>query len=755
MQFGTAASPTVGDLRDSRRWLEEVEGTAALDWVKAKNAEALALLGDPKASPMHDRILGILDSKEKIPYVGRVLNGLYYNFWQDATHVRGIWRRTTPAEYKKAEPAWEVVLDLDALSKADGETWVWHGSVVLDEGDDAPTDRVLIRLSRGGADAEIVREFDVNTKAFVPEADKPFVLPEAKSSVCWKDRNTLIVGGAFFGEGSMTDSGYPRTARYWSRGTPLESAVEVFAGEPADVSVGQYFDRDRGHEYEVRYRSLTFYTTSYEAKIGKDGAWTAVPVPLDAMLGTFADQVTIQLRTDWLGFSAGSYLAAPAAAFLASKSDDERKALLTPLFSPSDTCSLEGDTSSKSYIILSVLDNVRSELRFWHYDGKAKAWKLKHTYAGANFSSVHASSVNGDKVDDIWLTSSSYIQPTTYAIGHADAPSKHQPIKALPSMYKADGLVVEQFEATSADGTKVPYFQVSSKGMKLDGSTPTLLYGYGGFEISLTPSYVATVGVGWLESGYVYVQANIRGGGEFGPRWHQAALKEKRNKAYEDFEAVAKDLVARGVTTANRLGIQGGSNGGLLMGNMLARSPELFGAICCQVPLLDMKRFNKLLAGASWMGEYGNPDTADWETFLHQFSPYHTVDARCAVPTLFTTSTRDDRVHPGHARKLLGKMIDLGLPGIGYENIEGGHGGAADNKQRAFMSVIAWSFLHKALTEPKAFSAALAQRTNRDGGRRPVRSTVRAIMEAKGLPWWAAPTIGAVALAALVVRERR
>ena len=755
MESGGAASPTVKDLRDPRRWLEEVEGAKALDWVKAKNAEALGLLGDPKASPTYGRILSILDSKEKIPYVGRVLNGLYYNFWQDATHVLGIWRRTTPAEYKKAEPSWEVVLDLDMLSKADGETWVWHGSVVLDEGEAVATDRVLIRLSRGGADAEVVREFDVNTKDFVPASAQPFLLPEAKSSVCWKDRNTLIVGGSFFGDGSMTDSGYPRTARYWTRGTPLSSAVPVFEGEAADVSVGQYFDRDRGHEYEVRYRSLTFYTTSYEAKIGQQGEWMAVPIPLDAMLNTFADQMTLQLRTDWLGFQAGSFLAAPAAAFLATKTDEQRKRLLTALFTPSDTCSLEGDTSTKSYLILSVLDNVRCELRFWRYDATAKAWQLKHTHRGANFSSLSASSVNGDRVDDIWMTSSSYIEPTTYSVGHADEPAKAVPIKALPAMYKAAGLVVEQFEATSLDGTKVPYFQVSTKGMACNGQTPTLLYGYGGFEISLTPSYAATVGVGWLEHGYVYVQANIRGGGEFGPRWHQAALKEKRNKAYEDFEAVATDLVARGVTTASKLGIQGGSNGGLLMGNMLARAPELFGAIVCQVPLLDMKRYNKLLAGASWMGEFGNPDTSDWDQFLKTFSPYHTVTDKCTAPTLFTTSTRDDRVHPGHARKLLGKMVDLGLPGLGYENIEGGHGGAADNKQRAFMSVLAWSFLHKALTEPAALRAALAQRSNTDGGRRPVRSTVRAVLEAKGLPRWVAPTAGAVALAMLVIRARR
>ena len=834
---------------DDRIWLENVEGTAALDWVKAKNAEALSLLGNPSDSDTYKRILSILDSKEKIPYIGRVFHTPsgethYYNFWQDEKHVRGIWRRTSLDEYRKPLPSWETVLDLDVLSKEEGVTWVWGGSTPLEEGPDVPTDRCIIKLSRGGADAKVAREFDVLKKRFVPESEGGFVLPEAKSSLCYKDRDTLLVGGSFFGAGALTDSGYPRTVREWKRGTKLESAVQTYEGLASDVAVHGYAYLDRGHAYEIRHRAITFYTTYYEARVGKGGAFAPVHVPEDAQLGTFADQIMITLRSEWLGYAAGALLVAPAVEFMAAGGDKaKQKPLLTPLFEPTATCSLEGSSESLSYVILQILDNVRSELRFIKYDKAARTWTLTRTFRGEGFASLSASGVKADSSDEVWLTSSSYIQPTTYSLASAHTPAEQTKLKALPSMYDASGCVVEQYEAPSADGTMVPYFLVSRKGMRLDGSTPTLLYGYGGFEISLTPSYAATVGVGWLEKGYAYVQANIRGGGEFGPSWHQvsarpartacpsarrsprprlyflrwylverstpyslprppaclaplrrsslrpppcpqAALKAKRHKAYEDFEAVAKHLVQRGVTSPSKLGIQGGSNGGLLMGNMLARSPELFGAIVCQVPLLDMRRceaprctpactcvrgscttthapvhthrYNKLLAGASWMGEFGNPDVEEEWSFLQHYSPYHTVRAGAlAPPTLFTTSTRDDRVHPGHARKLLGKMVDLRMPGIGYENIEGGHGGAADNKQRAFMSVLAWSFLEKTIVSG-TLAASLTRRTNLDGGRRPARSLLAKMTAgSKGSPKWLVTVLGAAALGVAVMAERR
>mmetsp|Transcript_35843 Transcript_35843/g.94181 ORF Transcript_35843/g.94181 Transcript_35843/m.94181 type:complete len:766 (-) Transcript_35843:77-2374(-) len=750
--LGPPEAPTVTNLDDKRQWLEDVEGESQLNWVKAKNAEALAMLGNPKEHPVHDRILSILDSKEKIPYIGRVFitpsgEKHYYNFWQDETNVRGLWRRCTLNEYRKPSPDWEPVLDLDVLSKEEGVTWVWGGSTPLDEGPDVPTDRCIIKLSRGGADAKVAREFDILAKRFVPESEGGFVTTEAKVSLCYKDRDTLLLGGSFFGNDALTDSGYPRTVHEWKRGTKLETAVRVFEGAAADVAVHGYSYLDRGTAYEFRVRALTFWTSYHELSLG-GGAFAEIKVPEDAQVNTFADQLMITLRSEWHGFAAGSLLAAPVAQFM-STAVSGVKALLTPIFEPTPTCSLEGTTESRSYVILQILDNVRSELRFWKYDKGTRAWELRSTFKDDSLASISASGVKSDTSDDIWVTSSSYIQPTTYSLASAEAPTKQERLKALPTMYDASGCLVSQHEALSEDGTKVPYFLVRHKDMKLDGSTPTLLYGYGGFEISLTPSYIATVGVGWLEKGYAYVQANIRGGGEFGPTWHQAALKEKRHKAYEDFEAVGRDLVERGVTCASKLAVQGGSNGGLLVGNMLARSPQLFGAVVCQVPLLDMRRYNKLLAGASWVGEYGNPDVPEEWAYVQKISPYHTLQSDAvAPPTLFTTSTRDDRVHPGHARKLCGKMVDLGMPAIAYENIEGGHGGAADNKQRAFMSTLAWSFLERTIVNNQ-LSVRLASRSNCDGGRRPP-----SLLSLVAGPWLV-PLLSAAALGVAIVAERR
>jgi len=700
MSAANAALPTLADLTDPREWLEDVEGDKQISWVKERNSEAVDRIGEPSDTALYGRLLEIMESNEKIPFIGRVLNGLHYNFWQDENHVQGIWRRCTLDEFRKPEPAWELVLDLDALSAESGVSWVWSGSTLLNEGPDVRKDRVMISLSRGGADAKISREFDLDKKEFVSVADGGFELPEAKTQLSYKDRDTLLIGGAF-GEEEMTDSGYPRSVWEWKRGTPLSEATKVFEGEQADVSVGGVAYLDREYKYELRYRSVTFYTGKYQLKIGDDGTFAELAIPDDANIGTFADQLLVTLRSDWLGHSAGAMLAAPVAKFMAAGDDAARQALLTPLFTPSATCSLEATAETQSYLVLSCLENVVTQCRFWKYvDGE---FTLEQTVGSEVGLSPSFSAVDAEGSDALWVTSSGYTQPTTLALADASTPAKTEALKALPAQYDASKVRTQQFYATSADGTEVPYFLVSSTETPLDGSTPTLLYGYGGFEISLTPGYSAGIGAAWLEKGYAYVQANIRGGGEYGPRWHQAALKENRNKAFEDFEAVAKDLIARGVTTPAKLGCQGGSNGGLLTGNMLSRptaGSELFGAIVCQVPLLDMKRFNLLLAGASWMGEYGNPDVPEEWAYLQKYSPYHNVDAATDYPPiLITTSTRDDRVHLAHARKLVGKLLGLGKAESTYyyENIEGGHGGAANNKQRAFMSTLAYDFLAQKL----------------------------------------------------------
>jgi prolyl oligopeptidase len=664
-------------------WLEDVGGDRALDWVRARNADSQKVLTtDARFAELQQKLLAILDSTARIPYVGKH-GEHFYNLWQDAQNPRGLWRRTTLAEYRKDAPQWEVVLDLDALGKQEGENWVWKGaSWLLPE-----RTRVLLSLSRGGADATVVREFDVTTKQFVTDG---FVLPEAKSQVAWRDRDTVFVG-TDFGPGSMTSSGYPRIAKLWTRGTPLASAQTIAEGKVEDVFAYAYRDQTKGYQRDFVYRGVTFY--SNELFLLRDGKQVKIDKPDSANAGVHHDWLLLELREPWtIGgktFAAGSLLASKLEAFLGGERTFD------VLFAPTERSSLAGWSPTKNHLLLSVLDNVRSRV-FVLTHGK-DGWQREPLPGLPEFGTVSANAVDEEESDDYFLTVTDYLTPTSLLLGSIGK-GKAERLKSLPAFFDASGLVVEQREALSQDGTRVPYFLIAKKDCKRDGKNPTLLYGYGGFEVSLTPSYSATVGVSWLEQGGVYAVANIRGGGEFGPRWHQAALKQNRNKCYEDFAAVAKDLIAQKLCSPAHLGIQGGSNGGLLMGNMTVMYPELFGAVVCQVPLLDMLRYHKLLAGASWMGEYGNPDDATEAQWLQRYSPYHNVAKGTKYPkVLFTTSTRDDRVHPGHARKMMARMQEQGHDVLYYENIEGGHGGAADNKQAAFMSALAWVFLHRTL----------------------------------------------------------
>ena len=682
------AADSAPEPADPHQWLEEVAGERQLEWVKARNAEAVATLAAGESfKTLEERLLAILDSKEKIPYVSKI-GDRYYNFWQDAAHPRGLWRRTTLADYQSPEPAWETVLDLDSLGKAEGENWVWHGARVL-----APDDRLcLVSLSRGGADADVVREFDLATKRFV---EGGFTLPEAKSRVAWRDEDSLFVASDF-GPGSLTDSGYPRTVREWARGTPLAAAPVVFEGKADDMSVEAYRDLTPGFERDFVSRQVTFWTN--ELFLRRAGKLVKIAKPDDANAGIHREWLFLELRTDWDAggktHAAGSLLAIDFERFLAGDRS------FHTLFTPGPRTSLVAYDPTRNHVLLTTLDNVRSRLFVltWR-DG---SWHRQPLPGVPAVATASVAAVDDLDSDDFFLTTATPLEPATLALGTLEpdgsgaAPAA---LKRSPAFFKAAGLAVTQHEATSKDGTRIPYFQIAPADLPADGSTPTLLYGYGGFEIPLVPSYAATVGAAWLERGRAYVIANIRGGGEFGPAWHQAALKEKRLRAYEDFAAVAEDLIARKVTSPSRLGIKGGSNGGLLVGNLYAIRPELFGAVLCQVPLLDMRRFNKLLAGASWMGEYGNPDLPEEWAFIKTFSPYHTVTAdRDYPPLLITTSTRDDRVHPGHARKMTARLAEFGKRVVYYENIEGGHGGAADNKQRAFMDALGWTFLERELS---------------------------------------------------------
>ena len=683
---GTGTGTGTGE-QDPHEWLEDVTGEKQLAWVKEKNAISQGELeATPGFEALRLRLLGIYDSKDKIP--GVVVRGKWlYNFWKDEANPRGLWRRTTLAEYKKKNPKWDVVLDLDALGKAEGENWVWHGADCLFP----KYEKCLLSLSRGGADADVVREFDTKTKQFV---EGGFFLPEAKNNVGWVDEDTILVGSDF-GPGSMTDSGYPRIVKEWKRGTPLAEAKTVFEGKPSDVSAYGFREFDHGRIRDWVGRSPSFFTS--ELFLREGDKLTRIEKPDDAGASAWDDQLLINLRSAWtIGdktWPSGALLVTPLADFLAGKRD------FTMLYEPRPNTSLDGYTGTKTAILVTELEDVKS--RVYLHQRTRTGWKRTRVET-PEVGAFGVSAYDEDRSDDFWFTETGFTTPTTLSLGNIKRKTREK-LKQNPVFFDATGLESTQHFATSRDGTKVPYFQVSRTKLTLDGQNPTILNGYGGFEISMTPGYNSTAGAAWLERGGVLVIANIRGGGEYGPEWHKAALKHDRQRAYDDFIAIALDLVARKVTSPPKLGIIGGSNGGLLMGVMLVQRPDLFGAIVCQVPLLDMKRYHKLLAGASWMEEYGDPDKPEDWAVLSRFSPYQNVKAGVRYPrTLFTTSTRDDRVHPGHARKMVARMTEQGHDLLYYENIEGGHGGAADNKQTAYMFAMAYAFFAKQLGLPPA-----------------------------------------------------
>jgi prolyl oligopeptidase len=731
-----AAAPAMSQTRtpaaateDPYLWLEEVQGERALAWVRERNRESeAALMTRPGFEERRLRIREVLDSRDQIPYVVRRADG-FYNFWRDASNPRGLWRRTTLDEYRKASPAWETVIDLDALAKAEGENWVWAGADCLGP----QYRRCLVSLSRGGADASVVREFDTVNKQFV---EGGFRVPEAKTSIEWLDLDTVYIG-TDFGPGSLTDSGYPRIIKRWQRGQPLADAQTVFAGKAKDVSVYVSVDRTPGYERTMVGRAVTFYTTeqfllldgqrgdaaaagtaagkgrgnSAQAAGGRApgaaGSSKALRInkPEDAQLALWRDKALLTLRSDWRvdgkTWPRGSLLVADAADFLRGR------ASYTALFTPTPTRSLEDYTLGRDTLILNVLDNVASRVEEWTRGASAAApWKLREVaapYPGQlHATALHDPLLRDDPLADAYLLNAAdFLTPDTLQLRRTGS-DEAQTLKSRPTFFDAKGMRVEQRFAASKDGTRVPYFVVwpdrQKYGARADGSNPTLLYGYGGFEVSQGPWYSGTIGRTWTGQGGVFVVANIRGGGEFGPAWHQAAILRNKQKSYDDFAAVAEDLIAARITSPQHLGIEGGSNGGLLVGAVMLQRPELFNAVVCQVPLLDMKRYHKLLAGASWMAEYGDPDKpADWAA-IARYSPYHNVRPGMKLPkVLFTTSTRDDRVHPGHARKMAARMLEQGHALLYWENIEGGHGGAADNSQQATMQALEYTFLWQQL----------------------------------------------------------
>lgn len=678
------APPALAD-DDPRLWLEDVGSEAALDWARERNAESSAAYASDEAfEALRARLLAVYDAPSRIPSVSKI-GARYYNLWTDAANPRGLWRRTTLESYRQDEPDWETVLDLDALGEQEGENWIWKSAECL-----APAfERCLLFLSRGGADATVIREFDLQSKAFVPDG---FFMPEAKQEADWVDEDTLFISSDF-GPGSLTESGYERTTRRWARGTKVEDAPQIFEGAVTDVAASAGVYDMPGFELHYGQRSVTFWTTEVHL-LSKKGS-TRIDKPEGATLEFWRDQILLRLRKDWAvdgaTYPAGSLLIAPLRPWMRGKKR------ITTLFTPTATHSLDDVVRLHDRLLLNTLDNVVSRVEVLT-PGKA-GWSRSPLPGAPSLGRLHVSAVDSRTSNAYWLSATDFLTPWTLSHGVAgqEPPTR---LKALPALFDTEGLAVSQHLATSEDGTKVPYFQVGPADLPLNGDNATLLYGYGGFEVSLLPYYSATRGIGWLEEGGVFVLANIRGGGEFGPGWHQAALREHRHRAYADFAAVADDLVARGVTRPERLAAEGGSNGGLLIGNMYTTYPDRFGALVCLVPLLDMQRYNKLLAGASWVGEYGDPDVPEDWAFLQAYSPYHNVDpATEHPPMLLSTSTRDDRVHPAHARKMTALLRELGKDVAYYENVEGGHGLSADNAQAAYVQALRARFVRKNLAD--------------------------------------------------------
>lgn len=671
--------------QDPWLWLEEVDSGRALAWVGERNAETEAdLSAAPGYAALRTRLKTILDSKDRIPYVG-LYEGRLYNFWRDAGHTRGVWRRTTMAQYRTPAPQWETVLDLDRLAREEDENWVWAGASFLKP----HGGRCLVALSRGGGDAHVVREFDLERLAFVADG---FQLPEAKGGASWIGRDSVFVA-TDFGPGSMTGSGYPRVVKEWQRGTPLADARIVYEAADDDLSASAWFDYTPGHERQFVQRQIGFYSSELFVREPSGGALVRVDKPEDADAFTVRDQLLVQLRSGWGSggrhWPPGALLATDFARFMAGGRE------FAPLFMPTETSSLDGIGVIRDAILLTVLDKVKNRLfELRHVLG---SWQRREV-AAPGMGALEVSGVDEIASNDYFLTVTDFLTPSSLYLAHGGS-DERELLKAMPAFFDASPYTVRQFEASSKDGVRIPYFVVMRKDARMDGSNPTLLYGYGGFEVSLTPFYSGVTGEAWLARGGVYVLANIRGGGEFGPRWHQAALKHNRQKAFDDFLAVAEDLGARRLTSPAHLGIMGGSNGGLLVGAALTQRPDLFGAVVCQVPLLDMRRYHRLLAGASWIGEYGDPDNPEDWAHIGRYSPYHRVSGQQRYPrVLFTTSTRDDRVHPGHARKMAALMRAQGHPVLYWENTEGGHAGAANNEQTATMWALTYTFLWQELT---------------------------------------------------------
>ncbi|MEV7607226.1 prolyl oligopeptidase family serine peptidase [Paenarthrobacter sp. NPDC089322] len=748
---GVAPEPT-----DENVWLEEIHGEEQLAWVREQNARTEELLEDDEYAAVEAGILEVLDSTDRIAMVSK-RGDYYYNFWKDQQHPKGLWRRTTWESYLAEEPEWDVLLDVDALSATEGQEWVFHGTNFLRPTQGSEYRFAMIALSPDGGDADRYREFDVESRTFVDPASGGFDIPTAKGNVSWLDADTLLVSSTAAGLPATTSS-YARTGVKLRRGQSLAEAERLFEIPEDHMLTVVAHDSTPGFERTFAVDYIDFHNRS--TWLLRDGSWTAIDVPTDVNISAHREWLLFRPQKDWdiagTVYPAGSLLAAGFEDWLAGSRD------VVVLFAPDAHTSLQSWSWTRDYLLLNLLRDVSSEIRVLDpsrlgtdglsgrdgLPGTVGTWGSTVLDACPPLHDVNAYAVDDEDSsgagNDYWLVATGFTTPTTLTRGtltrgtltaagtagtsgsaeqigrdriggdrFGGVTSRHAVVKRSPSFFNESDYEVQQFFAVSEDGTRVPYFQVASKELVLDGQNPTQLSGYGGFEVSRTPAYSGTIGRAWLERrtvglgqaedsrsrGGVYVVANIRGGGEYGPSWHRAALRENRHRAYEDFAAVAKDLISRGVTSRRRLGCVGGSNGGLLVGNMLTRYPELFGAVSCGVPLLDMRRYSKLSAGYSWIAEYGDPDVPDQWEFIRTFSPYHLLRDGVEYPETFIwTATSDDRVGPVQARKMAARMHAMGIPNVWFhEALEGGHAGASDNRQAAALQARSNHFLWRAL----------------------------------------------------------
>lgn len=675
---------------DPYLWLEDIEGQKALDWVKSENAATDKLiLSRPGFEADRKRARAILDDERQIAMPGEVMGDHITNFWRDAANPRGLWRQSPLDAWLAGKPVWTTLIDVDALGKAEKQSWVWHGADCL-----APDyRRCLVSLSPGGTDADVVREWDRTTKSFVAGG---FTLPQAKSSVTWEDADTLLVA-TDYGDGSMTASGYPRIVKRWKRGTPLAAAETVAEGEPEDVGMNVFALMDGDRRWPMISRGKTFYTADIKLPNVDASRYISTIIPDTASVRDVIDgQLVIFLNQDWADIAAGSLVSLS----LEDMSADRKVPIVTAM-TPTKAQAIEDVAATDNILWVKALDDVEGKLFALRRDSATGKWSQRDVPVAANATVAIAGTVG--RRDLALVTAETMLTPPTlYAASEQGTP---QAVQSLPATFDAKDMSVEKRFATSKDGTKIPYFLARKQGTT--GPVPALIHAYGGFRAAQTPGYLTgqpyragPLGLFWVEDGNAYVLANIRGGGEYGPAWHQAALREKRQNSFDDLHAVAEDLVRTGVSAKGKVAISGRSNGGVLVGAAMTQRPDLYGAVISGSPIKDMWRYDKMLAGASWVAEYGDPDVpGDW-AFLSGYSPYHNIRKGATYPPIFLyLSTKDDRVHPGHARKYAARLMENGNRVYYHEYIEGGHSVGADHAEDAVRAAMLHAFLLRELVE--------------------------------------------------------